>query len=450
MKFRYLFLITSFLAVGIMLTGCSGSAKGEAAEDKQAGSTETVSVEKKEPEEALSEEEAEPEEKNKAEEEPADIKIYREFYDIVSDADKMEWDGFRLIDLDGDGIYELFATRIDGEREDPGIQPYMIVGHKDGETVKNDELSDGVAGAGGYRGSLYYLEGKGILHESMFFAPLGEPADRVYSLKDGEIVETDTGDFSADRSADMYADDWDLFANGEWRWNGKTVTEDEYKDSLRKATDNTTGRMLCEIDWMSREQALDKLQGLIDGTEQAEDEKTADVEGTAEESSDMDDEGEPYCVVLYWYKELQDSGKSAEEMETYNSGTALVQHGWPYSTDNDEVRYVYQDITGDGNIELIITYYGDPVDIYSNDGDAVYAYGVPYRAIAEIYPDGTIMEGLTMGTKGWSETWYRYDDKTFKYEAIKEKLTPEASGITFPEGKKISDVVVPDGLDLID
>ena len=137
-------------------------------------------------------------------------------------------------------------------------------------------------------------------------------------------------------------------------------------------------------------------------------------------------------------------------MEKYNSQTALVQHGWPYSTDNDEVRYVYQDITGDGLIELIITYHGDPVDIYSNDGDAVYAYGVPYRAIAEIYPDGTIMEGLTMGTKGWSQTWYRYDNDTFRYVPLKEKLTHDTSGLTFPEGKRISDVVVPDGLDLID
>lgn len=448
MKTRFLFLITSFLIVSFMLAGCSRSSEDERPDDKPAGNTGTASIEDTELEEELTEEETEPEDELKPEEGSADIKIYRKFFDIVSDADKMEWDGFRLIDLDDDRIYELFATCIDGEREDPGIQPYMIVGHKDGETVISDELSDGVAGAGGYRGTLYYLEGRGILHESMYFAPLEEPADRVYSLKDGEIVETDMGEFTADRTADAYDDDWDLFENGEWRWNGKIVTEDEYKDSLREATYNMVGEPLSEIDWISREQMLDDLQSLIDGNEPAE--GTSYAEETAEASSEIDKEGEPYCGVLYWYKELQDSGKSAEEMEEYNSGTALVQHGWPNSTDNDEVRYVYQDITGDGLIELIITYYGDPVDIYSNDGDAVYAYGVPYRAIAEIYPDGTIMEGLTMGTKGWRETWYRYDDETFKYVATKEKTTTEASGITFPEGKRISDVVVPHGIDLIE
>ena len=60
------------------------------------------------------------------------------------------------------------------------------------------------------------------------------------------------------------------------------------------------------------------------------------------------------------------------------------------------------------------------------------------------------MEGLTMGTKGWIETWYRYNEDTFKYEPLKEKLTPGVSAATFPEGTKIADVVVPSGLNLID
>ena len=428
-------LVTICLISGFVLAGCNKSDVKTEPDNTPAEIADTVSNE--EPEQ--------PDETDiKPEEESDDVKIYRKFYDIVSDADPTEWDGFELVDLDGDGIFELFATCIDGEREDPGIQPYMIVGHKDEDIVKNDELFDGVAGAGGYRGSMYYIEGKGKLHESMVFAPLGEPADRVYLLKDGEITETDIGEFVADRTSDMSADGWDLYEHGEWHWNDKIVTEDEYKNGLREATDNMQGKPLCEIDWMSTKRAQQKLQNLIDGIESEEDEEPA------EESADIDEVGEPYCGILYWYKQIQESGKSWEEMEEYNSRTALVQHGWPYSTDNDEVRYVYQDITGDGWIELIITYYGDPVDIYSNDGDAVHAYSVPYRALAEIYPDGTIMEGLTMGTKGWNETWYRYDNNSYKYLPLKEKLTPDTSAITFPEGKRISDVVVPDGLDLID
>lgn len=209
----------------------------------------------------------EPAETVESDEEPEDIKTYCKFYDIVADNDTAQWDRFALIDLDGDGIFELFATCIDGEREDPGIQPYMIVGHNDEDVIRNDELFDGVAGAGGYRGALYYLEGKGKLHESMIFAPMGEPADRVYQLKDGKINDTDVGEFTADRTIDMYADDRDMFEHGEWRWNGKTVTEDEYKNALREATDNTHGKPLCETDWMSTDAVLSKLQNLIDGVE---------------------------------------------------------------------------------------------------------------------------------------------------------------------------------------
>ena len=356
--------------------------------------------------------------------------IYQEFYTVVSAADPVKWDRFKLIDLDGDGVFELFATCIDGQREDPGLQPYVIVGHNEAGLVLNDELYDGVAGAGGYRGVLSYLEGKGKLHESMVFAPFGEPADRVYSLKDGKIAETDLGEFTADRSADMTGEDWDLFKNGVWRWNGKTVTEEEYNKNLKEATDNTEGKALCETDWLNKDAVLAELNSLTNGGR---------PEG-------VDEVGEPYCGVLYWYKELQDSGKSWEEMEKYNSRTALVQHGWPYATNNEEIRYIYQDITGDGLIELIITYYNTPVDIYSNDGDAVYAYGVPYRALADIYPDGTIMEGLTLGVQGWRKTWYRYNNESCKYDPVTEDLHPEVSALSFPEGKKISDVVVPESL----
>ena len=351
--------------------------------------------------------------------------VYQEFYNAVSAADPVKWDRFKLIDLDEDGVFELFATCIDGRREDPGLQPYLIIGHNNAGAVLNDGLFDGVAGAGGYRGVLFYLEGKGKLHESMTFAPFGEPADRVYSLTDGKITETDLGEFTADRAADLYSDDWDLFKNGEWKWNGKTVTEEEYSKNLKEATGNAEGKALCDIDWVSKETMLGELKSLMNGE---------------------DEIGAPYCGVLYWYKELQDSGKSWEEMEKYDSRTALVQHGWPYATNNEEIRYVYQDITGDGSIELIITYYNTPVDIYSNDGDAVYAYGVPYRAIAEIYPDGSIMEGLTLGVQGWRKTWYRYNNENFKYDPATGDLHPEVSALTFPEGQKIADVVVPGSL----
>ncbi|MCR5591523.1 MAG: hypothetical protein K6F73_08315 [Lachnospiraceae bacterium] len=442
MSKRISILIICFILCGMIFAGCARASVDSVTVEAPEESTpaeEEASEEKEEKEEEVKAHEEAEDEEEPVKELPG-AKIYREFYDIVSDADPKKWDAFALLDLDGDEIYELLATNIDGERLDPGMQPYMIVGHDGDRTFENDELSDGVAGAGGYRGTLLYLPGKGILHESMFFAPFGEPADNIYTMKNGKIELRDSGYFYTDRSVE-FDENYDPLEHGEWSWNNRTVTEDEYKHLLDDATDGIEGEPLSEIGWMSRVKVLRELKGLTDGTDTAE---PAD-----EESSDTEEEWEPYCGILYWYKQLQESGKSWEEMEQYESRTALVQHGWPYSTDNSEVRYVYKDVNGDGYDELIITYYNDPVDIYSNEGDAVYAYGVPYRAIAEIYPDGTIMEGLTMGTKGWNETWYRYDDKTYKYVPVKEKMEGGKTPMTFTGGKLISDVVVPDGLDML-
>ena len=125
--------------------------------------------------------------------------IYKEFFDYISDADPSEWDGFKLIDLDGDGIYELFATNSNGKSEDPAMQPYLVLGHNDDGIVINDFLQDGVAGVGGYRGSLYCLEGHGKIYESAIYAPFGEPSDTVYVLDDGELILSDQGYFEFDR-----------------------------------------------------------------------------------------------------------------------------------------------------------------------------------------------------------------------------------------------------------
>lgn len=187
--------------------------------------------------------------------------IYNKYCDIVSGSDPKKWDGFALIDLDGDGVNELFATCIDGEREDEGIQPYMIAGYnKADDLIVNDELQDGVAGAGGYRGSLYYIECKGILHESMVFAPLGLPADTIYELKDGKTEIKDQGEFSVDSYDESEDDSWDPFEHGSWSWNGETVPEEKYNEMLKEATGDTEGSLMSEIDWKDKDAILEELK----------------------------------------------------------------------------------------------------------------------------------------------------------------------------------------------
>ena len=190
----------------------------------------------------------------------AESKVYKQYYDVVTGADTKKWDGFALIDLDGDGVSELFATCINGEREDESIQPYMIVGYKDNAAVLNEELQDGVAGAGGYRGTLYYIGGKGLLHESMTIAPFGLPADTVYKLRDGTVEISDTGEFSIDSYGDPEDEDWDPLQNGTWTWNGETVTEEQYNDMLNKALSGEEGLPMSSIEWKSRDDILKELK----------------------------------------------------------------------------------------------------------------------------------------------------------------------------------------------
>ncbi|MBE5860094.1 MAG: hypothetical protein E7301_08230 [Butyrivibrio sp.] len=187
--------------------------------------------------------------------------IYSQYRSIVEQASSTEWDSFQLIDLDADGTPELFATCTDESRPDPGMQPYMIVGHNANGIVKNDEFADGVASAGGYRGTLYYIPGTGKLLDSAVNAPLGVPSDTIYEMKDGKIDYTVYGGFEVtEYPEDDNYDDWDPMEHGEWRWMDETVTEEEYKSKFAEATDNTHGVAMSEIDYMDKDSMLKELE----------------------------------------------------------------------------------------------------------------------------------------------------------------------------------------------
>jgi hypothetical protein len=194
----------------------------------------------------------------------ADYNIYEEYRTIVDQTEPSEWDRFQLIDLDADGQPELFATCTDENRPDAGMQPYMIVGYNQQGIVMNDEFADGVASAGGYRGTLYYLPGTGKLLDSAVYAPLGLPSDTIYEMKDGAITYTEYGGFNVTEYPDDTADEnWDPMEHGEWEWMDETVSEDEYKQKFLAATENTTGKAMNEIDYMDKESMLKELEKLI-------------------------------------------------------------------------------------------------------------------------------------------------------------------------------------------
>ncbi|MCR5673722.1 MAG: hypothetical protein K6F87_08435 [Lachnospiraceae bacterium] len=131
---------------------------------------------------------------------------------------------------------------------------------------------------------------------------------------------------------------------------------------------------------------------------------------------------ELFMQVLYKYKEAQDGRFSDEEVEKLGIWTELVQHAWPFGSNNDEVRYLYYDVDSDGNDELIITYYNDIIDIYGYDGDKVrHAYSTPYRGIAQLYPDGMLRSDLSISAADYTTTWLQYDTDLGDYFSVFEK-----------------------------
>ena len=201
-------------------------------------------------------------------------------------------------------------------------------------------------------------------------------------------------------------------------------------------------------------------------------ENTAEADASKEEDQDISDDGEinseetdetgseepeddietnaepaevPYGNILYMYKSIQDGDLDYSEAEMLGFQTALIEYGWPSEYTNNEERYQYLDVTGDGKEELLITNaYGDVIDIYSHEEDPVYAYGVPYRGVATVYPDGTLVEAISYGVNGAGYMWFKYDDDTGEYVGLRTKEeSADKENITLEEGEHIADIEVP-------
>lgn len=192
------------------------------------------------------------------------------------------------------------------------------------------------------------------------------------------------------------------------------------------------------------EEAEAKAKAEAEAVDKAE-EQVAEAEEIPEEEI-PEEEPENYVADPYWgillkYREAQDGRYTEDQVLEMGLRTELIQYGWPYAVWDDEVRYQYYDVNGDDWIELIITYYGDVIDIYSHDGDAVYSYGTPYRGIATLYPDGILQELFSYSASQSRETWFQYDVDSGEYLKLEEKPIV-GEPIQLPEGKRISELEV--------
>lgn len=198
--------------------------------------------------------------------------MYEQYYEFVSDPYKFAWDGvyydryvyddldygwkdFALIDFDGDGSDELIATNEDWEtRVDAGMQYYLIASYYDGKLVIT-ELGDGVASAGGYRGTKCYLPGKGVIYDDAFSAPLGAPSFSIYRLQNGSFEYTEGGYVSPDFDLDYP----ECLDKGEWHVGDSIVTEEEYYKAFKELTDDNSGIALEDIEYIGKDEMLKEL-----------------------------------------------------------------------------------------------------------------------------------------------------------------------------------------------
>ena len=120
----------------------------------------------------------------------------------------------------------------------------------------NEDLRDGVASAGGYRGDLYYVPQNGILYERTYNAPANNPGDYIYLLDDGRLSLYATG---RTEITDGYTgpDDKEHLT---WFWNDTEVTAEEYEKKLNEETMNLSGDALATLFYVDKESMLSRLE----------------------------------------------------------------------------------------------------------------------------------------------------------------------------------------------
>lgn len=197
--------------------------------------------------------------------------VYKSYYDYIEDLGNVDWeygsydgsavwDSFQLIDMDEDGTEELFI-RCNSPKLEGFILYQIIYYSKNGLEVYEEH--DGVAPAGGYRGSLYYLHGTRKIHSYSYSAPYNVPADTIYLLQGGEEKYVTGGSFSIDYD-NLPENYTDIYEYGDWMWDDEVVTEDEYKAKFLDAVENINGIELSSIECMSKSEILEKIESDID------------------------------------------------------------------------------------------------------------------------------------------------------------------------------------------
>ncbi|MBR6223257.1 MAG: hypothetical protein IKQ71_07450 [Lachnospiraceae bacterium] len=158
-----------------------------------------------------------------------------------------KYNKFTLMDLDNDKIPELVAQYKD--REGTFVDYYVILAY-DGSTVQTLDVSEGVAGAGGFRGNLSYMPKKGLIYNLTWSSGTGSQYNTLYSLKNGKF--TTKVKMVNERDMKTY--------KLNYTWNGKKTTEKKQNAKFNKLYNTKKAKTFDKLKYISRKKMLSKLK----------------------------------------------------------------------------------------------------------------------------------------------------------------------------------------------
>ncbi|MCR5249533.1 MAG: hypothetical protein K6E50_02875 [Lachnospiraceae bacterium] len=253
------------LSAALALNGCSDADSGKT---KERDTLKEAEEEEEEEEEEPEKEEVTPTEEPTPEDEDDIITIgendneyinhdldflYEQYYDIINGLDP-KWDKFQFINLDDDDFPEIFITT--DELTANGLHQYMLITHSNAGAELIEDLEDGVAGAGGYRGMLFYVPSFSVVYENYSSAPYNNPGDNVFLLDNGHLSLYASGYTEVLDGYEGPGDNEHL----SWFWNDEEVTAEEYENKLNEETLYLTGFAFESVDCMSKDTMIERLE----------------------------------------------------------------------------------------------------------------------------------------------------------------------------------------------
>lgn len=269
--------------------------------------------------------------------------LYQEYYNVIKNPYAYEWDGyifdmreysdfdyewdsFQLIDFDGDNSKELIITNRSLDRPDPSMQYYLIADWHDGKIVLS-ELADGVATAGGYRGTKYYVPGKGIIYDMSISAPYGNPGFSVYELSEGKF-EYSAGGYLEPDPDDHIPGEYD---KGTLYWEGKEVSVEEFKEFEAEYSDNYSGIALGDVDYLDIESMLEKLEN-----------KDSKIVEGSEATKEAKEPAQTHTFIEPYGKEISIDKTTREKMNIFLSNfSEAYLTDYDYDRDHMDMEKIY-------------------------------------------------------------------------------------------------------------